>query len=863
VNVNLAARVSDVNTPATPSTNLLYRILNATNGTAQLLADGCTAQFTPAANFSGTGSFTFAAGNQFPHARQIFYYDFQEPNLTASNSIADVSTENRNGTLNIVGLASATADTNTPPALGTHSTQSLHLNSSGFGSARLSRQVYPASLPMADQDWTFSTWFCRSAYADDDIVFYVGTGGGFGGSGDELQLYCPAQTRTIALNHYNTNNVLDVNLVSAATVNTNEWHHVAVTFERLSFNTGNVRLYLDGALSGVVSNVTWALKQNGPLYFGGPAVNKVFSRNFNGWLDDLSLWRWRFPDTDIVRLATGPASRLGGLEVTNTVAIITAPLAPQGLTANSSSSSIALSWNAVNGVTSYNVKRATINGGPFTVIASGITATNYTDTTASPGANYFYVVIAVNAAGESPNSPAVSALRIRAFSGWQYGTQINFPGYTRSEILTNFPLLVTLSSNISGFSYSQFALSGGADLRFADPSGSTLLNYEVDTWNTNGTSSFWVQVPALTNSSSITAFWGNPAAGSPVAPNKIPNLAMWLKADALTNLTDGQTVSTWTDASGNGANATLAAGAPQFKTNVLNGLPVVRFDTTGSDYFSFTRMTNINTVFWVLKESTNGIHFLLGDASVYDFHRGLNGEIFYGKYANPNILNGTTRLMGSVVNPTNTLLGSGYRLVSVVTAGNVTASRISLDRVYGRSWDGDIAEIIIYNRALTPAEESGVGLYLTQKYGLATTYGGGAPAYTTDGSTWSNGFLGVWHLDEPSGQHYSSTAGAAPSQFVSATQQGTATGIVGGADSFNGTSNYVSLPNLGTNAQVTVECWANLNATPTNSLNGLVSSDPWRSGITAFRVNNSLQLQAATYGGSSIATAANSVPVGN
>ncbi len=48
------------------------------------------------------------------------------------------------------------------------------------------------------------------------------------------------------------------NLVSATTVNTNDWHHVAVPFEWRSFNTGNARLYLDGALSGVVSNVTWA-----------------------------------------------------------------------------------------------------------------------------------------------------------------------------------------------------------------------------------------------------------------------------------------------------------------------------------------------------------------------------------------------------------------------------------------------------------------------------------------------------------------------------------------------------------------------------------------------------------------------------
>ncbi len=876
VNVNLATLVSDVNTPPTPSTNLLYRILNATNGTAQLLADGYTAQFTPAANFSGTGSFTFAAGNQFPHARQIFYYDLQETNLTASNSIPDASTENRNGTLNIVGLASATADTNTPPALGAHSTQSLHLVSSGFGAARLSRQVYPASLPMANEDWTFSTWFCRSAYADDDIIFYVGTGGGFGGSGDELQLYCPAQTRTIALNHYNTNNVLDVNLVSAAAVNTNEWHHVAVTFQCVAFNTGNVRLYLDGALAGVVSNVTWSLKQSGPLYFGGPAVNKVFSRNFNGWLDDLSLWRWQFPDADIARLATGPATRLGGLEVTNTVTIITAPLAPAGLNASLVNNSIVLSWNAVNGAAGYNIKRALSASGPFTNIFTGLTATNYTDTSAAIGVNYFYAVSAVNAAGESATSAVVSAMRSAVdlslwqsgkFSSWQNGARIYFPGYNRSEVLTNFPLLVTLGTNISGFRYGQFALPAGADLRFTDAGGTTELPYEVDTWNTNGTSSFWVQVPALTTTSSICAFWNNPQAGTAASPDKISNLAMWLKADALTNLTDGQTVTNWPDSSTNGINATLAAGAPQFKTNVLNGRPVVRFDTTGNNYYNFKELTNINTVFWVLKESTNGLHFMLGDSTYYDFHRGLNGEIFYGADASTNVVNGTTRLMGTVVNPTTTLLGSAsngvasvFRLVSVVTAGNCRAGRISLDRTLaGRSWNGDIAEIIIYNRALTPAEESSVGLYLTQKYGLTTTYVGGAPAYTTDGSVWTNNYLGVFHLDETNGQHFSSTAGAAPTRLVQVAQQGTAAGVVGGADNFNGTSNYVSLPTFGTSAQVTVECWVNLNGTPGGSDIGLVSSDPWTDGITDFKTSSSFNVKAQVYGTGVAAISANNV----
>jgi fibronectin type 3 domain-containing protein len=87
----------------------------------------------------------------------------------------------------------------------------------------------------------------------------------------------------------------------------------------------------------------------------------------------------------------------------------TPPPAPTGLTATAvSSSQINLSWTASSGATSYNVKRATVSGGPYTTIASP-TTTSYTDTTAVNGTTYYYVVSAVNSSGESANSSQVSA----------------------------------------------------------------------------------------------------------------------------------------------------------------------------------------------------------------------------------------------------------------------------------------------------------------------------------------------------------------------------------------------------------------------------------------------------------------------
>src|SRR5208283_645668 len=87
-----------------------------------------------------------------------------------------------------------------------------------------------------------------------------------------------------------------------------------------------------------------------------------------------------------------------------------APIAPTGLTATAGNASVKLSWTASAGATSYNVYRGTTAGGESTTaLATGITATSYTDTTASNGTIYYYKVAAVNAGGTSPLSSEVSA----------------------------------------------------------------------------------------------------------------------------------------------------------------------------------------------------------------------------------------------------------------------------------------------------------------------------------------------------------------------------------------------------------------------------------------------------------------------
>jgi enterochelin esterase-like enzyme/fibronectin type 3 domain-containing protein len=86
-----------------------------------------------------------------------------------------------------------------------------------------------------------------------------------------------------------------------------------------------------------------------------------------------------------------------------------------------SSSHVNLTWNGLTNAASYNVKRSTTSGGPYTPIVTGVTATNYTDVVASVSVGYYYVVSAMIGGSETTNSPE-AALSFPKLSGGIIGT---------------------------------------------------------------------------------------------------------------------------------------------------------------------------------------------------------------------------------------------------------------------------------------------------------------------------------------------------------------------------------------------------------------------------------------------------------
>ena len=256
-------------------------------------------------------------------------------------------------------------------------------------------------------------------------------------------------------------------------------------------------------------------------------------------------------------------------------------------------------------------------------------------------------------------------------------------------------------------------------------SAGTLYYYRVKARNYAGESAYSSEASVTTPSSGVSL---------PVA-----DLKLWLKADAgvVRNGTNG-TVAFWLDQSGNGSDAhqiPTAASQPLLVNNVLNGKPAVRFYGT-----NFLNMQNFLTgltqaeAYVVVKAATNlpsanrGLwQFGSATSATYPNTAGVLSEGF-----------GRSSLLNPIGTPAERI--DQFHLYNVESQVGLWNSRVNGKTLYttaanatvnwttapylgqnangGNRFDGDIAEVLLFNRVLSVAERETVGVYLTFKYGL-------------------------------------------------------------------------------------------------------------------------------------------------
>jgi hypothetical protein len=225
-------------------------------------------------------------------------------------------------------------------------------------------------------------------------------------------------------------------------------------------------------------------------------------------------------------------------------------------------------------------------------------------------------------------------------------------------------------------------------------------------------------------------------------PTDITGLRIWADASQ-ESYTNGQSVGTFTDRSGNANHFTQAteANKPIFTTNVFNGFPVLRFDGSNDNMQLTTVADASQTRFAVLQKrsaptGSNQIAVEVG---------GTNATMVYTQsaasasawlwFADQAAVAAIVYTGSTATNKTIVLQRVNSATSMDYTATGATWTNINPDDLFTTGTtrslgsnnaaanfsDVDVAEYIEYDSALTATQLNLVGNYLAAKYGLAWT----------------------------------------------------------------------------------------------------------------------------------------------
>ena len=223
-------------------------------------------------------------------------------------------------------------------------------------------------------------------------------------------------------------------------------------------------------------------------------------------------------------------------------------------------------------------------------------------------------------------------------------------------------------------------------------------------------------------------------------------LQVHLDAGTITGLNDGDAVTAWADQSGNGRDMTTVQGtAPVYASNAVNGEAAVRFDGTGSLLASFdgnTFSTSAGTTVFVVFQTTSTSLGALtgieagGSNQIFLYANKFSaGGLFAGFDGSSGSNNDSQNLDGpynggqmhlftaysSGTNQNYLRADGGVETNSYnESAGTNAAYKCGIGALTNNDarFNGDIAELLVYNRTLTGDEIDQVEDFLLDKYAV-------------------------------------------------------------------------------------------------------------------------------------------------
>lgn len=329
-----------------------------------------------------------------PASGLLAYWRFNE---TSGLTVADQSGNARNATL---------ADTtNTTWTSAGKFTNSLAFNGNNSAKASFDHPALGA--------FSVSAWVNGSAPTQTfpRILCLPGGAGSFGAGG-----------YNVFLRRNTTNTVIDADFTggvgftdgtggdwyTSGTGNTlinGTWYHVVVSFDG-AVNSAGPAIYVNG-VARTVLNLGTTGRTATPTVIASTSTLKGLIGNridtprpWSGQIDQVRLYNRALTASEVSALYLDD----GG------------PLAPASLTATPSPTGVTLAWATItstNATVTYQVARSLSASGPFNTLASGLTATGFSDTTTTPGTTYYYTV---NATAASDSGPAVISAPVTSWT---------------------------------------------------------------------------------------------------------------------------------------------------------------------------------------------------------------------------------------------------------------------------------------------------------------------------------------------------------------------------------------------------------------------------------------------------------------
>ncbi|MFZ1545971.1 MAG: LamG-like jellyroll fold domain-containing protein [Candidatus Nitrotoga sp.] len=231
------------------------------------------------------------------------------------------------------------------------------------------------------------------------------------------------------------------------------------------------------------------------------------------------------------------------------------------------------------------------------------------------------------------------------------------------------------------------------------------------------------------------------AAGVSATPITTTGLELWLDASAISTGTTA--VSTWADQSGHGrdATATGATSTPTYiaSNSLFSNRPTVSFD--GGDFLNSALASVMNitgnsarTIFFVFSQDSAASRNIFGygaSSSLALFDVAAAGQEISGHFHGTPFVNGSqtfalnqmtvgaVRYNGTAFQTYQHDTSFNGQTASTAYSLNTSDSAFNIGRgAYSgyNSFNGDIAELLVYSRALSDSELSAVDSYLNTKY---------------------------------------------------------------------------------------------------------------------------------------------------